>query len=76
MEKINKIETADFLRQERKRICFPIINRGKLWYNTLTTEQLSELKQWYFDWLNAPETLKIPIAPEWLNNKIVEEDII
>lgn len=76
MQKITKTQTADFLRQERARICFPVINRGKLWYNTLTPEQTSELKNWYFKWLNAPETLKVPVTPTWINNKVIEEDII
>ena len=64
------------LRKERERICFPIINRGKVWYDTLTYEQLAELKKWYHDWLSVTETRRIPITPKWLNNKITTEEII
>ena len=67
---------AESLRIERKRVCFPVINRGKLWYDMLSTEQLSELKKWYRDWLDAPQTLKYPEAPAWLNDKLEEEEIL
>jgi len=63
------------LRQERERICFPIINRGKLWYDTLTNEQYAELKQWYYDWLDVTKTQTIPEAPNWLYDKIKDEEI-
>ena len=66
------------LRYRREEECFPIINRGVLWYNTLTTEQQQELNTWYQSWLNVPqvyletkptdiETI-IPIKPSWLIN--------
>ena len=66
------------LREQREQICFSVINRGKLWYNCLTAEQLAELKRWYHDWLNVTETLQIPVKPEWLDTlKITEgEEII
>lgn len=54
------------LRQQRETECFPIINRGNLWYNKLTSAQLIELDNWYQSWLNAPETKQIPNKPEWL----------
>ena len=56
--------------------CFPVINRGKLWYNLLSASQLSELNAWYTAWLNAPETLEIPKKPEWLNNKLVKQEVL
>ena len=31
------------LRQLRAEICFSVINRGKLWYERLTSEQIGEL---------------------------------
>ena len=34
-------------RQRRQAECFSVINRGRLWYDALTEEQLSELKTWY-----------------------------
>ncbi len=64
------------LRKLREVECFSIVNRGKLWYDTLTFEQLEELKQWYKAWLNVTETLVIPITPKWVNEKVQEEEII
>ena len=54
------------LRNKREKDCFPIINRGKLWYDNLTQEQLEELNKWYNDWLNVTETLEEPVKPEWI----------
>lgn len=54
------------LRERRELECFPIINRGQLWYNTLTTEQLQELDTWYHAWLDVTITKQIPQKPEWL----------
>lgn len=63
-------------RRQREIECFPIVNRGKLWYNCLTDEQLSELKDWYFAWLNVTETRVTPKRPAWLNNKLEREEQI
>lgn len=54
------------LRVKRQRVCFPIINRGELWYANLTSEQKSELSKWYQDWLNVTETFIEPTKPSWL----------
>jgi hypothetical protein len=62
------------LRAEREKICFPIINRGKLWYDTLTFDQLVELKRWYWDWLDVTDTNVVPVTPSWLKDKIVQEE--
>ena len=51
------------LRNKRSKVCFPIINRGQLWYNHLTEEQLQELDIWYQAWLDITETLIIPEKP-------------
>lgn len=56
------------LRQLRETECFPIINRGQLWYDTLTDEQKTELNEWYTAWLNAPQTKQIPNKPSWLTD--------
>ena len=40
--------------------------RGALWYEKLTQDQRAQLGQWYQAWLDAPETMTIPEAPEWL----------
>lgn len=55
-----------YIRDRRAKECFPIINRGKLWYDKLTPEQFNELSIWYQAWLDATETSKIPEKPEWL----------
>lgn len=54
------------IRENRTRICFPIINRGQLWYDTLTDEQRNELSVWYQEWLDAPQTGVEPNSPEWI----------
>ena len=53
-------------RRRREIECFPVINRGSLWYDTLTEKQLSELKTWYRAWLDGTNTQTIPEKPEWL----------
>lgn len=63
-------------RDRRRLECFPIVNRGKLWYNLLTTEQIAELNTWYLAWLDAPATGIIPTAPVWLDNKLETEEIL
>ena len=54
------------LRFKREKECFPIINRGQLWYSTLTAEQYRELQVWYQAWLDVTETLVIPEKLGWL----------
>lgn len=60
---------ADDIRERRKYECFPIINRGQLWYNKLTEAQKSELDAWYQAWLDAPQTLTEPPFPAWLDEE-------
>ena len=54
------------LREQRKTECFPIINRGSLWYNRLTEEQITELDTWYSAWLDVTDTLVVPTMPDWI----------
>lgn len=54
------------LRRQREKECFSYINRGSLWYNTLTESQKSEFQEWYADWLNVTNTFVAPKKPEWL----------
>lgn len=54
------------LRVRREHECFSIINRGKLWYDNLTEEQLLELQIWYDKWLNVTQTKLIPEKPSWI----------
>ena len=67
---------ADSIRKEREIVCFPIVNRGKLWYDSLSMEQLAELRDWYWAWLDAPQTLTYPVKPEWLEEKLKREEIL
>lgn len=65
--KVNKLEESKaHLRVLRKFECFPIVNRGKLWYDNLNENQLAELDTWYQAWLDVTETLIIPEKPAWL----------
>ena len=59
---------GNLLRKRREKECFPIVNRGALWYEKLTDEQKTELSTWYEAWLDAPATLIAPSAPVWINN--------
>lgn len=60
-------ETAkEALRQIREKECYSIINRGILWYNTLTEEQKAELLAWYDEWKDVTETFVKPKRPEWI----------
>ena len=66
------LETEKF-RQRREEECFPVINRGKLWYETLTDEQVVALKKWYQDWLDVTDTRIVPEKPEWLKSNLQTE---
>lgn len=60
------ISEEERLRGRRSYECFEIINRGMLWYNSLTAQQLEELAVWYKSWLDVTDTKKIPQKPSWL----------
>jgi hypothetical protein len=64
-EILNDYLINDF-RNRRNQECFTIVNRGKLWYDNLTQEQLEELNKWYTEWLNVTDTLEEPVKPSWL----------
>lgn len=66
-EEVPNEETIERLRLLREEECFPIINRGQLWYNTLTDEQIQELNEWYRAWLDVTTTKVIPEKPTWLD---------
>lgn len=59
-------EYKEYLRRERERVCFSVINRGEAWYARLTPEQNEELQTWYQAWLDAPETGIKPETPSWI----------
>jgi hypothetical protein len=69
-------DAQNALRERRVEECFSVINRGKLWYDTLTIDELSELRSWYRKWLDVTETMLIPEPPAWLHSKIKEEEIL
>ena len=55
------------LRARRESECFALINRSPLWYDSLSSIQHKELKEWYDAWLNVTETLVVPERPNWLH---------
>lgn len=55
------------LRGRRKTECFPVINRGQLWYAQLTEAQATELADWYRAWLDVTESRVIPDPPAWID---------
>lgn len=67
-----RIKLENAIRKKRVKVCFPVINRGELWYRRLTNEQYGELTEWYEKWLDAPQTLVVPDNLPWLNDKLKE----
>ena len=63
---ITRENAVKALRGQREKECFPIINRGALWYETLSEAQKNELKNWYNAWLCVTETMTPPDKPSWL----------
>lgn len=61
-----EIKKCEDLRNLRTIECFTYINRGKLWYDKLTNEQIEELDAWYLQWLDVTITKTIPNKPQWL----------
>lgn len=68
LQSVNNARIIDELRFKRQKACFPIINRGELWYSRLTAGQKEELDLWYQAWLNVTATKVVPEMPEWLVN--------
>lgn len=64
---INEQRILTDLRFQRTKICFPYINRGSLWYETLSAEQKAELSEWYRAWLDVTNTKVVPEMPAWLS---------
>ena len=65
-ESLREEQAVAEYRQQREQECFTIINRGQLWYDTLTPAQLQELAAWYRAWLDGTKTLVMPDKPSWL----------
>ena len=69
--KLNELKSeylTEELRLMRYRVCFPVVNRGELWYSKLDDEKMKELDVWYQAWLDVTDTKVVPETPEWLNN--------
>ena len=66
LDSMYEAETLNGYRLQREKDCFPIINRGELWYERLTDQQREELQLWYQAWLDVTQTQTIPVKPEWL----------
>lgn len=70
-------EIIDKLRDRREIECFSVINRGRAWYNRLTSEQEDELYDWYEQWLNITDAYTegcdieniIPTRPAWIDGE-------
>ena len=69
-------EVLETFRQLREEICFPVINRGQLWYEGLSDKQKTELAKWYKAWLEVTKTKTEPKPPSWLfsSQKINEKE--
>lgn len=65
-ESLDYGEYIEYLRGLREKECFDIINRGQLWYDSLTDSQKNELRYWYRAWLDVTMTGDIPQKPVWL----------
>ena len=59
------------IREERMRKCFPIVNRGQFWYDTLTQSEKNEIREWYQQWLDAPETGVIPDDLDFIKRELI-----
>lgn len=60
--------SADEIRARREVECFQYINRGSLWETMYVTDvgRLTQLREWYVAWLNAPLSHIIPDKPNWI----------
>lgn len=56
------------LRERRETECFSVVNRGWIWYSSLTLSQWRELRTWYLAWLNVTVTKEIPERPAWIDS--------
>ena len=61
-------QTRTALREQREAECFSVVNRGWIWYSTLTLAQWRELRTWYMAWLKVTETLTVPERPSWVDD--------
>ena len=68
-EEADRLETElAALRERRETECFSVVNRGWIWYSSLTLAQWRELRTWYLAWLNVTVTKEIPERPAWIGS--------
>ena len=68
-EEADRLETElAALRERRETECFSVVNRGWIWYSSLTLAQWRELRTWYLAWLNVTATKEIPERPAWIDS--------
>lgn len=68
-DEYNAVQTEEqqrIFRKRRETECFAVVNRGQLWYEGITLQQMLELRQWYKAWLNVTKTMVVPERPAWL----------
>lgn len=73
----------DYIRRKRRFECFSYINRGQLWYNTLSQTEMEELQSWYNAWLDLPnrpdlniDAPQYPDAPSFLTDFVPYESAL
>jgi hypothetical protein len=55
------------IRHRRQTECFNLIDaKSRLWWDSLSSEDYTLIKNWYKAWLDAPATKIIPELPESL----------
>lgn len=81
-EHINS-KKMDYIRRKRNFECFRVVNRGQLWYNSLSQDERDELQEWYNAWLvlpNRPDlninSPQYPTPPAFLTDFIPYEDVL
>ncbi len=67
VSEMTESEVLEELRHLRENECFQIVNRGVVWYNTLTETQLNEINVWYKKWLDVTITKTVPTRPSWIH---------
>ena len=65
---LRKQDADEVLREVREKLCFVVVDRGTLWYKSLTALQSAELETWHKAWKDVTETHAVPKRPEWLKN--------
>ena len=62
----NEEDIVKELRLRREKECFAIVNRGSLYFEQFTPEQMSQIRDWYNSWLEVTKTKAIPEKPNFI----------